>query len=90
MEAAGLEGLQHNEPAYIHLVLEALKRAFSDREHHYGDPAVLDVDIARLLSADHAAAWAQTIDPDRAAPGLPEPLFGVAQPLPAPARTTEP
>jgi gamma-glutamyltranspeptidase / glutathione hydrolase len=39
-------------------VIEALKGAFSDREHHYGDPAFVEVDIDRLLSAEHAAAWA--------------------------------
>jgi gamma-glutamyltranspeptidase/glutathione hydrolase len=87
VEAAGLDGAAHNAPGYVHLVLEALKRAFSDREHHYGDPAFVDVDTRRLLSPEHAAAWARTIDPDHAAPGLPEPLFGTAQPLPPPSPT---
>jgi gamma-glutamyltranspeptidase / glutathione hydrolase len=88
VEAAGLEGLGHNEPDYVHLVIEALKGAFSDREHHYGDPAFVQVDIARLLSAEHAAARARAIDRDWAAEGLPGPLFGIEQPLP-PASSAE-
>jgi gamma-glutamyltranspeptidase/glutathione hydrolase len=86
VEAAGLDGLAHNAPDYIHLVLESLKGAFSDREHHYGDPAFVDVDIDRLLSAEHAAARAAAIDRERAAEGLPGPLFGVQQPLPPASR----
>jgi len=82
LEAAGLEGLEHNGPDYVHLVVEALKAVFSDREHHYGDPEFVDVPLDRLLSPEHAAARAAQIDRERASTGLPEPLFGVAQPLP--------
>lgn len=82
VEAAGLDGLDHNGPDYAHLVIEALKGAFSDREHHYGDPAFVEVDVDRLLSVEHAAARAQAIDRQRAAPGLPAPLFGDAVALP--------
>jgi gamma-glutamyltranspeptidase/glutathione hydrolase len=92
VDASGLNGLAHNDPDYVHLVIEALKGAFSDREHHYGDPAFVDVDLDRLLSREHAAAWAATIDRRRAASGLPGPLFGTAQALPPPAlsaNTTE-
>jgi gamma-glutamyltranspeptidase / glutathione hydrolase len=88
VEQAGLDGLAHNDAGYVHLVVEAFKGAFSDREHHYGDPALVDVDMDRLLSDEHAAARAAAIDRERAFAGLPPPLFGVAQPLPAPS--TEP
>ena len=83
LEAAGLDGLGHNEAAYVHRVVEALKGVFSDREHHYGDPAFVDVPLDRLLSEEHARERSRLIDPDRAAPELPPPLFGTAQPLPA-------
>jgi gamma-glutamyltranspeptidase/glutathione hydrolase len=81
-EAAGLDGLAHNGADYVHLVVEALKGVFSDREHHYGDPAFVEVPMEPLLSAPHAADRARLINRERSADGLPPPLFGVAQPLP--------
>jgi len=85
LEAAGLDGLGHNDAAYVHRIVEALKGSFSDREHHYGDTAFVDVPLDRLLSAEHARERARQIDPERAAHELPPPLFGEAQPLPAPS-----
>ncbi|WP_229405971.1 gamma-glutamyltransferase family protein [Micromonospora sp. NBRC 110038] len=84
LEAYGLQGLEHNSPGYVHLVVEALKGVFSDREHLYGDPAFVDVDVERLLSTAHAVARAAGIDADRAHPGLPDLIFGAPQPLPEP------
>jgi gamma-glutamyltranspeptidase/glutathione hydrolase len=43
-------------PATVHLVTEALKRAFADREAYYGDPAFHDIPVDTLLSAAHNAA----------------------------------
>jgi gamma-glutamyltranspeptidase/glutathione hydrolase len=82
LEAAGLDGLAHNGADYVHLVVEALKGVFSDREHRYGDPAFVDVQLDRLLSPEHAAARARAINRERAAEGLPPALFGEQQPLP--------
>ena len=88
LEAAGLDGLEHNSAAYVHRVVEALKGVFADREHHYGDPAFVDVPLERLLSDEHAR---ERRAPDRPAtarrPELPPPLFGAAQPLPAPSES---
>jgi gamma-glutamyltranspeptidase/glutathione hydrolase len=81
-EAAGIAQLEHNSVEYVHLVVEALKATFSDREHIYGDPEFIDVPIERLLSLEHAQARARLINRERAAVGLPPPLFGEAQPLP--------
>lgn len=90
LEAAGLDGLDHNSADYVHLVVEALKGVFADREHHYGDPAFVDVDLERLLSPAHADARARAINRERTAPGLPPALFGESQPLPAPSRLDAP
>lgn len=90
VEAAGVEGLAHNSADYVHVVIEALKGVFSDREHHYGDPVFVEVPLDRLLSPAHAEARARAIDRERAAGGLPPPLFGIAQPLPPPARAAAP
>ncbi|GAA1688047.1 gamma-glutamyltransferase family protein [Microbacterium sediminicola] len=82
VEQCGIDGMEHNSPEYVHLVIEALKAVFADREHHYGDPAFVDVPLDRLLGADHIAARAAAIDPAHAFDGLPPALFGDSQILP--------
>jgi gamma-glutamyltranspeptidase/glutathione hydrolase len=51
-----------------HLNIEVLRRAFRDRAVLLGDPAFVDVPMARLLSPDYAAGQATTIRLDRATP----------------------
>src|SRR5205814_2839439 len=45
---------------------EATKLAFADRDATLTDPAFHDVPVARLLSREHAARLAATIDPAHA------------------------
>ena len=40
-----LKAMGHNSPQYIHVVTEALKLAFADRHHHFGDPKFVKVPI---------------------------------------------
>lgn len=68
-----LAALGHNSPAYVHLVTEALKLAFADREASYGDPRFVDVPLERLLSKEYGASQRARIDPARAIPGMPTP-----------------
>lgn len=74
---AGLEGLAHNGPDYIHLLVEILSNAFADREHHFGDPAFVEVPLDGLLSPEHARARLAQIDRRRARGAMPEPLLPV-------------
>jgi len=62
-----LATLNHNSADYIHLLVEAKKLAFADRDRYLADPAVVDVPISRLLSPSHAAAQRARVDPARAA-----------------------
>lgn len=82
LEEIGIDGMPHNSPDYVHTVIEVLKAVFADREHHYGDPAFVDVPLGRLLGDEHIAARAAAIDPQHAYGGLPPALFGESQTLP--------
>ena len=68
-----LADLGHLSAASIHLLVEAKKRAFADRNRYLGDPEQISVPIERLLGADHARAQRESIDPDRAAPDVASP-----------------
>ena len=43
-------------PDFVHTVVEALKLGFADRDTMYGDPDVVDVPLATILSRDYADA----------------------------------
>lgn len=73
LEGSGIETLGHNSADYIHLVTEAMKLAFADREAFYGDPRFVDVPLAELLSPRYAASRRAEIDMKRAAPAMPAP-----------------
>lgn len=61
----------------IHLIAEALKIAFADRDAATGDPAFMDVPVARLISKDYAASRRADIDMAKAtAYGAGVPAFG--------------
>jgi gamma-glutamyltranspeptidase / glutathione hydrolase len=62
--------LGHNSPEYVHLVVEAAKLAFADREAFYGDPAFADVPLGRLLSPGYNRERRALIDPERASMDL--------------------
>ncbi|MFI5225325.1 MAG: gamma-glutamyltransferase family protein [Candidatus Limnocylindrales bacterium] len=59
------------DPAWIHLGIEASKLAMADRDEHLADPAMADIPVELLLSADHTAGMVSRIDPRRAAPAPP-------------------
>jgi gamma-glutamyltranspeptidase/glutathione hydrolase len=88
-----LRALGHNSPRYIHVVTEALKLAFADRERYYGDAGA--VPLAELLSPAYARQRAALIRPDRAMPEAPPPgdptgrgAAGSARPVTPGARGT--
>ena len=52
--------------AYTHLLAEAFRRAFIDRNTKLGDPDFVSIPILRLTSDEYARELAATIDPARA------------------------
>ena len=68
-----LTALGHNSVAYIHLLTEAIKLGFSDREKYYGDPRHVTVPLAHLLSSAYADERRRLIDDTCAWPGMPPP-----------------
>jgi gamma-glutamyltranspeptidase/glutathione hydrolase len=73
LEGTDLAGLGLNRPAYIHHLAEALKLAFADREAYYGDPAMVEVPLATLISPEYAAERRKLIRADRAFSEMPPP-----------------
>jgi gamma-glutamyltranspeptidase / glutathione hydrolase len=66
LEGYDLKALGHNSPEYLHLVLEAVKLAFADRDRYYGDPKFSKTPEETLLSKAYAAERRKLIDPEHA------------------------
>ncbi len=73
LDTFDIAALGHNSADYVHVVAEALKLAFADRERYYGDPRFVDVPLDGLLSQDYARERAAQIDMARAWPEMPPP-----------------
>ena len=67
VETFDLTGRGANDAAGIHLLVEAKRLAFADREAYLADPDFVDVPIDGLLSKEYAAVRRRLIDPTRAA-----------------------
>lgn len=48
-----LEKMGHNSANYIHVVAEAMRRAFADRAYFLGDPDFWDIPQAKLLTKEY-------------------------------------
>lgn len=68
LEAYDLQSLGHNTAPYLHLLAEAMKLAYADREWYYGDPDFVGVPERGLLSKEYAAERRKLID--RSKPSL--------------------
>jgi gamma-glutamyltranspeptidase / glutathione hydrolase len=62
----GVDGAEN--PAALHLLVEAMKRAYADRALYLGDPDRVKVPVAGLTSKGYAAKLRAAIDPAHARP----------------------
>jgi len=63
-----IENLKPNGSDYLHLLIEAKKAAFSDRDHFITDPDFEKIPVDQLLSENHAQKIRERIDLNRALP----------------------
>jgi gamma-glutamyltranspeptidase/glutathione hydrolase len=66
LQHVDLPALGHNSAAYLHVLVEAIKLAFADREQYYGDPTHVAVPAEALLSPEYARLRAALVDRERA------------------------
>ena len=76
---AGWDLARLDQAHRVHLLVEAMRRAYRDRTIYLGDPDFVKIPLPRLLSPDYAAGLRATIHPDKATPsallpGQPAPL----------------
>lgn len=55
LEKFDLKGMGFFSTNYIHVLTEAMKLAFADRDKYYGDPAFVKVPLKQLLSDEYTA-----------------------------------
>ncbi len=68
LEGFPLGDIRQGSAASLHLLIEAMKRAYADRARYLGDPAFVDAPTNMLIAKDYAAKQRATIDPARATP----------------------
>lgn len=66
LERYDLKSMGAGSSQTIHVMVEAMRRAFADRAQFLGDPDFVKVPVAGLVSRQYADKLAATIDPERA------------------------
>jgi gamma-glutamyltranspeptidase/glutathione hydrolase len=68
LEGYDLRSLGYLSPEHLHLLAEASKRAFVDRNSYLADPDFVSQPVERMISDAYAAERRASIDPHRATP----------------------
>lgn len=67
MELVDWENIEFNSTEYVHVVAEAMRRAFADRAEFLGDPDFnLEMPLDRLISKEHAKNRFENLNMERA------------------------
>jgi gamma-glutamyltranspeptidase / glutathione hydrolase len=68
LEGYDMKALGFHSARSVHLMAEAMRRAYLDRNAYLGDPATVSMPLDRLLSKDYAALIRLHINPEKATP----------------------
>jgi gamma-glutamyltranspeptidase / glutathione hydrolase len=68
LEGFPLGEMKQGSANSLHLIVEAMKRAYADRARYLGDPAFVDAPTNMLIAKDYAAKQRASIDEKRATP----------------------
>jgi len=79
LEGYDLKALGFRSPQSVHLLVEAMRHAYHDRNTYLGDPDFVQNPLERLLSKNYAAAIRGEIDAGKATPAAPQPAHEKAE-----------
>ena len=68
LEGFPMADMKQGSAPSLHVMIEAMKRAYADRARYLGDPAFVNAPINALIAKDYAARQRAGIDLDRATP----------------------
>ncbi len=68
IEGYDLKSLGYQSAEYLHILLEAKKLAYADRDTYISDPAFVDIPVDKLLRKTYAEQQRARINPKRATP----------------------
>jgi gamma-glutamyltranspeptidase / glutathione hydrolase len=68
LEGFAISDMKRGSAPSLHVMIEAMKRAYADRARYLGDPDFVTAPVATLMSKEYAAKQRASIDLDRATP----------------------
>jgi gamma-glutamyltranspeptidase/glutathione hydrolase len=68
LEGFPMREMKQGSPPSLHVMIEAMKRAYADRARYLGDPAFVSAPVATLITKEYAANQRAGIDLDHATP----------------------
>src|SRR3981189_2687472 len=68
LEGFPMSNMKQGSAPSLHLMIEAMKRAYADRARYLGDPSFVTAPFAILIAKDYAAKQRASIDLERATP----------------------
>ncbi len=86
LEGYDLQADGHNSAAYLHKLIESMRRAYADRSKYLGDPDFVEVPVAELTDKAYADRLRDTIDLTKAS--LSSDILPGSELMPEPVNTT--